>query len=124
MGDAGDLVDSAPTVDTPSGNPIASATSPTTGLNVSGAGSATSAEADNLPSGSDTPNPAATAAPTGSAGPAAVTLRSDDNMLVANAGVLRLAGVLLVFALAGVGMALIRRRRRRIPRLTGRHRAA
>jgi hypothetical protein len=124
MGDAGDLVDSAPTVDTPSGNPIASATSPTTGLNVSGAGSATSAEADNLPSGSDTPNPAATAAPTGSAGPAAVTLRSDDNLLVAKAGVLRLAGVLLVFVLAGVGMALLRRRRRRITRLIGRHRAA
>ena len=123
MGDAGDLVDSGPTGDTPVGNPIASATSPTTGLNVSGAGSATSAETDNLPNVADAPNPAGIPATTGSAAPAAVTLRSDDDRLAGNA-ILRLAGILLVFVLAGVGMALIRRRRRRLPRLMGRHRAA
>ncbi|GIF46752.1 hypothetical protein DFJ67_1442 [Asanoa ferruginea] len=123
MGDAGDLVNE-PTGDTPSGNPIAAATASTTGINVSGAGSATSAEVDNQPSDVDGGNPATTPAATGSAAPAAVTLRSDDNRLVGNANVLRLAGVLLVFVLAGVGMALIRRRRRGRPRLIGRHRAA
>jgi hypothetical protein len=123
MGDAGDLVDNGPTADTPSGNPIAAATASTTGINVSGAGSATSAEVDNQPSAVDGAKPVATAVASGSAAPAAVTLRSDDDLLAGNA-VLRLAGVLLVFVLAGVGMALIRRRRRRLPRLTGRHRAA
>ncbi|GIF72045.1 hypothetical protein Asi02nite_15630 [Asanoa siamensis] len=125
MGDRGDLADTSDTADT---IPLSANINPLTGLDASGYGSATAADAENASKAAPAPAPAGpqsgtAGGPNGTEAPAAVTLRSEDDKLIPTGTIPRLTALAAAFLLAGTAMTLLRRRRRPAT-LTGRHRAA